>query len=402
MADEPLREARFDHVNEHGDLVFEALNRHFTVRVTDSLERGIMEAKQVRAELEGTPQPQAASALPISQIQSMIRAGITPVRIAAQFGVAEPLVRRFAAPVETEKKYAIDQFLSMSANKAVRGSKSNADVIAESLQTSRIDMDSLIWQATRRGHEPWRIQATFESANRTLKADWSWNMRDNSVVSLNSIAKRLLGETAAPVPGLANEPAGRDGTHFNWGDSGAAAAATGLAYDAPAGVVGLGDASAAEVPSDAAPGAMNPVTAWMYGGVGKADSAQASGTGTATPNVSNNETSIVQTSGITSSDGTIPPAAGTASPIPNAEQTPAVTVTDSGRITPVAQQPAGSGAGSTQDAPAATQSTGAQAATTQPATVQPATAQPAEPETKPKRRSSRSAVPSWDEILFGE
>lgn len=83
MADEPLREARFDHVNEHGDLVFEALNRHFTVRVTDSLERGIMEAKQVRAELEGTPQPQAASALPISQIQSMIRAGITPVRIAA-------------------------------------------------------------------------------------------------------------------------------------------------------------------------------------------------------------------------------------------------------------------------------------------------------------------------------
>lgn len=401
MADEPLREARFDHVNEHGDLVFEALNRHFTVRVTDSLERGIMEAKQVRAELEGTPQPQAASALPISQIQSMIRAGITPVRIAAQFGVAEPLVRRFAAPVETEKKYAIDQFLSMSANKAVRGSKSNADVIAESLQTSRIDMDSLIWQATRRGHEPWRIQATFESANRTLKADWSWNMRDNSVVSLNSIAKRLLGETAAPVPGLANEPAGRDGARFNWGDSGAAAATTGLAYDAPAGVVGLGDASAAEVHSDAAPGAMNPVTAWMYGGVGKANSAQAAGTGTTTTNVSNSETSTVRTSDITVSEGTIPPAAGMANPIPNAEQTPAVTVTDSGRITPVAQQPAGSGEGSTQDATAAMQPA-AQATSTQPATAQPATVKPAEPETKPKRRSSRSAVPSWDEILFGE
>jgi hypothetical protein len=95
--------------------------------------------------------------------------------------------------VETEKKYAIEQFLSVSAPKKSKA-HSNGDLIEASLRNARISPASIAWTATRRNHEPWHIHAKFEAAGRIVKADWSWDMRDNSVLSLNSTAKRLLGE----------------------------------------------------------------------------------------------------------------------------------------------------------------------------------------------------------------
>lgn len=412
MPDDQLREARFDHVNERGDLVFEAMNRHFTVRVTDALERGILEARQIRAELEGTPQPQAAAALPISQIQSQIRSGASVEQVAGQFNVSEALVRRFAAPVETEKKYAIDQFLSMGAGRSARGQQSNADLIAEALQTSRISMDALEWKATRRGHEPWRIEATFESSNRTLRADWSWNMRDNTVVSLNGLAKRLLGETVAPVPGLMDERAGAGaGTAMDgrpvafWADAsaaptqgsaGAATATTGTgtgsdlsattartagtpAVAAP--TLGVGVATAPSMPGAAA-SASSAVPAGEAGTAGEARPEPAIATdGTAHGGV---------TSGGDAANAT--PHAGTSTGNPmTAWLYGGARKTDSAGAT--ASPATGTGAGTADRA-----ASGA---------AQTADARGSAPEEsstpqQPKRKSARSAVPSWDEILFGE
>ncbi len=44
-------------------------------------------------------------------------------------------------------------------------------------------------KSTRRGLEPWRIVAIFTSAGREIHAEWTWNMHDNSVMSLNNAAR---------------------------------------------------------------------------------------------------------------------------------------------------------------------------------------------------------------------
>lgn len=193
MPEEPIRVAHFDHVTDRGDLVFVFDHRHFAVRIDDTLERGLMEAKQIRAEAQGIVHPQASSALPISSIQSYIRAGVEPSRVAQRFSVSEALVRRFSAPIETEKKYAIEQFLAVAAPKK-SAARTNEDLIEASLRNARINPANITWTATRRNHEPWHIHANFQAAGRIVKADWSWDMRDNSVSSLNATAKRLLGE----------------------------------------------------------------------------------------------------------------------------------------------------------------------------------------------------------------
>ena len=194
MPQDRLEEARFDHVGENGELVFSSGGRLFAVTVDDALEHAILEAKQLVSEREQQlRQSRQPAALPISQIQSLIRAGADPVRVAERYELSEALVRRFSSAVETEKQYAIEQFLSVPAPKESRV-RTLSDLVERTLASAGVGMESVSWRATRRGLEPWHIIAHFSAAGRTVKAEWTWNMHDNSVACLNNTARKLLGE----------------------------------------------------------------------------------------------------------------------------------------------------------------------------------------------------------------
>lgn len=186
-----LQEAQFDHVDEDGELVFRARGLKFRVVVNDELEHAILEARQILSETSETENPGTAKTLPISSIQALIRAGAQPDKVAEKYGLSQALVRRFATPVETERQYAIKQFLSVSAPK---GSKvrSVEELIARTLAAARIGMESVTWSATRRGREPWQITATFSTQRNRVQAEWAWNMHDNTVECQNSVAQILL------------------------------------------------------------------------------------------------------------------------------------------------------------------------------------------------------------------
>lgn len=195
MSENGIRMARFDHVSEKGELVFVCDHRHFAVPVDDALDHAILEAKQVKEEEEGAPRPQAATPLPVSSIQAAIRAGARPANVAQQFAVNEAIVRRFAAPVETEKKYAIEQFLTMQAPKGSAG-HTNQDLIAKVLRQAGASMKDLTWEATRQGYEPWMISGVIQLDKVIINAQWSWNMHDNTVTCLNDAARTLLDQSS--------------------------------------------------------------------------------------------------------------------------------------------------------------------------------------------------------------
>ncbi|KAB8289213.1 hypothetical protein DSM100688_0293 [Bifidobacterium ramosum] len=355
MPENPLEQARFDHVDDAGDLVFAVGNLRFAVSVDDTLERAILEAKQIRSESQ-TRQPKPVESLPISQIQSLIRAGADPARVAERYGLSEALVRRFSSAVETEKQYAIEQFLSVPAPKESRV-RTVSELIERTLATARIGMETLAWQATRRGHEPWRITARFTSAGRGIKAEWTWDMHDNAVVCVNSTAKKLLGEQNLGVKGQSGD------------------------HDADAeGQDGF--ALSLNLPGDSLRSARieREVSRW------------------ATPDAADGQAAVPPSltgdgidprtvaAGVSTSAGTV--ASPTAAPMSAAESTPSQTVIAQAAPTPTS-------------APAQPNATSATSSTAQPdALVQP---NPSPTPVKPaKRKSGRSAVPSWDEILFGE
>lgn len=103
MPGNSLEEARFDHVSDTGELVFVSGAGKFAVKIDEALERAILEAKQIRSEVQEEQKTRIPPTLPISQIQSLIRAGADPARVAERYSLSEALVRRFSASVETEK-----------------------------------------------------------------------------------------------------------------------------------------------------------------------------------------------------------------------------------------------------------------------------------------------------------
>lgn len=193
MHTESFPAAQFDHVTQDGDLVFTADGMPFLVKVDDTFERAVLEAKQIRSEKRASTSAHQHRSLPISQIQSLIRAGADPEHIAKQYNLSEVLVRRFASSIEAEKKYAIEQFLRVRAPKESKV-RTLSELIDRTLAAARVRPESVEWKATRRGLEPWRISANFMSAGHRIHAEWSWNMHDNTVVCINNAAGKLIGE----------------------------------------------------------------------------------------------------------------------------------------------------------------------------------------------------------------
>lgn len=89
MPGNSLEEARFDHVSDTGELVFVSGAGKFAVKIDEALERAILEAKQIRSEVQEEQKTRIPPTLPISQIQSLIRAGADPARVAERYSLSE-------------------------------------------------------------------------------------------------------------------------------------------------------------------------------------------------------------------------------------------------------------------------------------------------------------------------
>ena len=349
MAAESIAHAEFDHIDEDtGELVFKAQNVWFSVPADADLERAILEARQIYKESQNT-RNQAPSTLPISQIQALIRAGADPEKVAEKYNLSSALVRRFSTAVETEKKYAIEQFLSLAAPKESKAI-SLRDVIECTLASARINPDSVSWRATRRGLEPWHISAHFQTSTRALRAEWSWDMHTNAIVNLNRTASKLLGDTQTSLP--VQETAHDDGLSMQ------------------------------ELPGNSVRSARieQAVSAWSST---EPTLPAARSQATSAPAQSNAPTEQQQNTGAQSTQGSTQSPADTQ--VANTQPASSIN-TD----TPAVPQSALS---STVSLDSGNQSTGAKADSSRHDTHE---------QMVKKRRSGRSAVPSWDEILFGE
>lgn len=397
MPMDSYEKAQLDHVDDDGDLVFRAGGIRFAVTLDDALERALLEARQIRSEAGMTASPNMVQTLPISRIQGLIRAGMEPKDVAEKYGLSEVLVRRFSAAVQTEKQYAIEQFLSVPAPKESQV-HSVRDLIARTLAAARIGMESVSWSATRRSREPWRITAAFRTARNRVRAEWTWNMHDNTVECRNVAAQILFGEVGSPRGGEGHD----DGR----------GAANGMEPDSPIAQSDATDTTARDEGVEAAPADSGvqgqPLSrrieqgnvAWQEqaayaphrqdGQLSAAGSAQApgvdAGTG-ANTGVPANATSV-QAGGF-GAQGTVPVNALSSLPLPDRTKTQVMDA-----IVPQPHLDVDEGGNN----------------------VTSPEREPEEPE-EPKgrkrsakgkakgrsgRRSKRSAVPSWDEILFGE
>lgn len=191
MLEQERQEAFFHGVDESGNIIVIIGNDEYFIEYTDALAKAVDQARSINTRHD-TPPVQHAR-LPLSQIQQLIRAGVDPQRVAERFSISLAQVQRFAGSVQTEKQYAIEQFLAITAPRASRA-RTVAELIERTLASAGIGMESVAWRATRRGIEPWRIEASLSAAGQIITAVWAWNIHTNTIESCNGTARKLLGE----------------------------------------------------------------------------------------------------------------------------------------------------------------------------------------------------------------
>lgn len=195
------QKAVFDHVDDDGVVILRIGDEKVELDDSDDFEQGLLAAKQIKAEARTDTLPPETEGLPISQIQNLARAGVTTDKIAVKYGMDPALIRRFAEPIEQEKKSAIAQFLTVNIRQNEEVHRLG-ELINSTLVAAGVDTASVEWTASRNRREPWRISALFPHNSRIYKATWSWNMRDNAVVAIDPTAKKLLGQSDADARDL--------------------------------------------------------------------------------------------------------------------------------------------------------------------------------------------------------
>ncbi|MCI6585336.1 MAG: septation protein SepH [Mobiluncus porci] len=148
--------------------------------------------RKIAAALENAP----AGSIRPKEIQSMIRGGATAEEVATAAGIELEHVKRYEAPVLSERAWAAQQ-ARQTRVAPDPDAPDLGDLVIDRLATRGVAPESLRWDATRQPGEEWMIHLEFVQDAKTFEANWEFDM-DNRVISALDEQSRWLTETAAP------------------------------------------------------------------------------------------------------------------------------------------------------------------------------------------------------------
>lgn len=383
-----LRSVSFDHVDDKGNIILTLASNgtsgaaeKLTLPLTTELEKGVTRARDIIEQARVAAQKPLQQTLPLAEIQVMVREGASFKEVASKYGIDVETVRHYAQSVEQEKRFAISQFLNVRLA-TDNGTRSTQRLIADQLQAAGVDMTSLRWNAWRKVHEPWQIQLSYKHSDILYRARWNWNLSDNHVDPLDPAAAQLVRpltrDTDPDVIAEPSTPVSRvSGRTSRAGEQAGVSQAS-------------GQAASPSSPSHAQSAASSAKASAAGTQAGTQTDGQASGS----PSGRNSQTSAAQASGSASSSSqasahTTSNAAGIASARGDETRVSQPVAIETAVATAEVQEPSEE---HISDAAALFPTTAEEEALST-ASLQKA---------KKNAHKGRSAIPSWDDIIFGD
>ncbi len=197
---------------EHDSLIFSvrkgAKSGSFVLPLDENLVSALADAIRRRnadgvdldlpAELDTpSPAPRRQSHLSPREIQDRLRAGRSLQEIAAEAGVGEEWVARFAAPVEAERSQIITRARELTYAKPRRGE--SAETLGMSVRWNlaergvRMTNDEFTgaWSGYQVTDETWMVTFDFVSRQRQQVAEWEVDLETGDLVGRNRLASDL-------------------------------------------------------------------------------------------------------------------------------------------------------------------------------------------------------------------
>ncbi len=143
--------------------------------------------------------PPSDTTLRPRDIQSMLRAGVSVAEVAAVGNTTEDHVRRFEGPIIAEREWAISQAQECAVGREL-GSPTLGDLVVNRLAERGVDTEKLQWDAYREeGTAPWTVTVSYVAGEQERCARWRLDAQTSSVRALEDEA-RWLTESDSSSP----------------------------------------------------------------------------------------------------------------------------------------------------------------------------------------------------------
>lgn len=134
------------------------------------------------------------------QIQAMIRAGASAESVAAESGLPVEQVRRYEGPVIAEREHVARRARAMHVGRS-SDSPTLGDLVMDRLAARGVDSESLTWDAYREGADPWRVVAHFHAAQQEHEALWEVDLTSGTCTALDDESRWLSETDLGGAPG---------------------------------------------------------------------------------------------------------------------------------------------------------------------------------------------------------
>jgi hypothetical protein len=125
----------------------------------------------------------------VREIQSRIRAGQTAEQVAAEAGVAVENVRRYEGPVLAEREHVVSR--ARAAVLGPDGAPTLDDLVADRLATRGCDATDAQWDSARDDHGAWHVYVEFTAGGSSRVATWAYDVASRSIEALDDEARWL-------------------------------------------------------------------------------------------------------------------------------------------------------------------------------------------------------------------
>ncbi|GAA2758206.1 septation protein SepH [Actinopolymorpha rutila] len=201
-----MRDVRLVHLSDDGThllLTHEGSGEEFALKIDDRL-RGAVVSDRAR---QGSAPLEKQSRLRPKEIQARLRAGESSEAVAAAAEVPIERILRYAGPVLAEREYTAGQARRCALRR--NGREGPAQILDEAVG-SRLDSlgvgrDHATWDAWRTPEGRWAVTVTFTFEGEEHRAMFSYDPLGRVVVTSDAKARDLVGE--APMDSIVPPPA---------------------------------------------------------------------------------------------------------------------------------------------------------------------------------------------------
>jgi hypothetical protein len=142
------------------------------------------------------------SALSPREIQARLRAGATAEEVAKAAGIPVGRVQRYEAPILGERARVVSEARSASAPGPHRNAPGRplGSLVDDRLQQESVDPETVEWDAKRRPDGTWLVTLAMQVGD-PVRATWSWDPQARRVRAADAGASAVLAPMPAPTVG---------------------------------------------------------------------------------------------------------------------------------------------------------------------------------------------------------